>query len=221
MVEWNLYAIVMSENFGWSATEAGAGQMAGDLLGAIVLFMFARVREKKQGSGDEPTASPYPVWMRIPLNNGFLIIAMGGLLMAMASPDMLVCALGQIGMGTLYVLSLQLGTEMAVLYGLDNSVALHHHISTNYVAFNMGLLAAAAITLPLYEVLDEVPVLLGGGLLLVVGGILWLIFFGQRGELAVVRVRVSLHMCARIFMVVVRSFVLNHTPTTHRFFSPF
>lgn len=166
-----LYAIVMSEKFGWSATAAGAGQMSGDFGGAITLFVLARFNSKRR----------LPLSLRMPLNNGILIGLLGAMLMMMASPELAWCALGQVGMGTAYILSMQIGSEMALIYSLGDPAALNHHIATNFVSFNVGLMIATSITLPLYEQFGEQVPLLGGGLLLLAGALLWTIIFIRRG----------------------------------------
>jgi len=174
MIEGTLYAIIMSENFGWSATEAGAGQMAGDFGGAVILFTLA----SKRGTS---SCTRIPTILRMPLNNGILIVMLGVTLLMLSSSSLVIAAIAQLAMGALYIMSLQIGTEMAVLYGFGNPRALDHHISTNYIAFDGGLMIAAAIALPLYEAFDERVPLIGGGLMMIFGALLWILFFLRRG----------------------------------------
>lgn len=134
-VEWFLYAIIMSGKFGWSATAAGAGQMAGDLGGALVLLVLSRAgvagnsgsgdgSKPAEGlgtygavdgeQGDVPSKTPRRSLVRgiaryflfLPFNGAVLLLLFGALFVLMASPHMIIAAVGQVSARVIHAGSL-------------------------------------------------------------------------------------------------------------------
>eukprot|EP00041_Stephanoeca_diplocostata_P005729 m.67182 g.67182 ORF g.67182 m.67182 type:complete len:726 (+) comp15967_c1_seq8:292-2469(+) len=211
MVEWVLYAIIMSTEFGWSATAAGAAQMAGDLVAVVILLVIAHT----QGTAaDNPTGASCDTtsgadvamfagdgracadrvrcaagvawrgarWfvVHLPFNNTLLLLAFAALLVLMAQPTLAVAAVGQIGMGTVYVLGLQVATEMLLVYAHGDAAAGARLMSGSAIAFNLGLFTSALVAYSVYEAYSAQVVLYGAAVAVGAVAVAWVVAFGVR-----------------------------------------
>lgn len=118
--------------------------------------------------------------INLPFNNTLLLLSFAALLVLMAQPTLAVAAVGQIGMGTVYVLGLQVATEMLLVYAHGDAAAGARLMSGSAIAFNLGLFTSALVAYPVYEACSAQVVLFGAAVVIGAVGVLWLGAFGVR-----------------------------------------
>eukprot|EP00746_Dinoflagellata_sp_MGD_P139057 gnl/MRDRNA2_/MRDRNA2_72581_c0_seq1.p1 gnl/MRDRNA2_/MRDRNA2_72581_c0~~gnl/MRDRNA2_/MRDRNA2_72581_c0_seq1.p1 ORF type:complete len:564 (+),score=63.78 gnl/MRDRNA2_/MRDRNA2_72581_c0_seq1:147-1838(+) len=126
--EWNTYALFFREEHNWtSAMWAGICQMSGDVLGAIVMVLAAKVQkcitsEGHSEDGTQETKSRCLLFSK-PYNITWALLAFMTLSLGLASHSLQIAVASQTLMGTVYVFFFQWVNEMNMLYSFGDSEA--------------------------------------------------------------------------------------------------
>jgi len=169
-VEWNLFAVYFSDQYEWQASLSGFAQMAGDALGALILYFFrgygsTAASEKgntTKATPDHPESlnqtrrgsiSVYILksLLRPPFNLGSCIAIFGILFVLFTVPTFVVVTVAQVAMGTIYVL-IQTGVnELSVLYSFGNSTLFGNIAVRTNQAYNLGCVVAGLTSYVAYK----------------------------------------------------------------------
>eukprot|EP00747_Dinoflagellata_sp_TGD_P178980 gnl/TRDRNA2_/TRDRNA2_28990_c0_seq1.p1 gnl/TRDRNA2_/TRDRNA2_28990_c0~~gnl/TRDRNA2_/TRDRNA2_28990_c0_seq1.p1 ORF type:complete len:479 (+),score=41.04 gnl/TRDRNA2_/TRDRNA2_28990_c0_seq1:33-1439(+) len=150
VTEWSLFAVYFRQVFNWtSAFWAGAAQMAGDIIGALILVLIPKIKPfvkclRCSGSASCPLfAAPYHL--------SALLIAWAVLHVGLASPIFVIAVVAQVAMGTVFVFCCQAIAEMNQLYaGGDFSIHLRLQCLSGS-CFGLGVAVGGLVALWLYE----------------------------------------------------------------------
>ena len=189
VTEWCLYALIMSDGFGWSATAAGAAQMAGDLVGALVLFFLSRYFTDEttgaadDGGDDAPSRGPHCCrFVLLPFNMVWLLFAFAILLVMMADERVAVAVVGQVLMGTVYVLMVEVITELNILYGYGDPDLTAKYSNMTFVGYAIGGIIGTLIPTQLYGQYGAEMPLHAAAAAVALWGLVWLAAFSVRSH---------------------------------------
>jgi hypothetical protein len=195
VTEWCLYALIMSDSFGWSATAAGAAQMAGDLVGALVLFFFSRCFTDKTAGDNAPTSSRCCRFALLPFNMAWLLFLFAILLIMMADERFAVAVVGQVLMGTVYVLAVQVITELNILYGYGDADLTAKYSNMTFVGYASGTIIGTLITTQLKgRYGTELPLHIAATVVLL-WGLVWLAAFSVRSHRISAKLKDPIAVC--------------------------
>jgi hypothetical protein len=117
-VEWGVYSVYLSKKFGFSTLTMGAGQMAGDMGGAVLLLsttskplMTRALRQTEERQGREPWYDRLGLF-RLPFGLIWIALLYAVSFFTFAADDKNVAMGSQVIMGTLFVLSVQAVNEL-------------------------------------------------------------------------------------------------------------
>ena len=169
--EWALYAVFFREQYNWSSTWIGAGQMSGDLLAAsvlliVVVFCKAKPNEVTQDKNvdedkmtmsrgvdevDETSQSFFRGFVSAPYNIFFLSILIGLLNLLMVAPSFICSILAQIFMGTVYVFGIQAVNEIITVLTHGNHKLYRWIMYIHRILWDVAVSVTSLFALVAYE----------------------------------------------------------------------
>ena len=171
-----VFSLYFREIYDWNPTWIGIGQGAGDFIAGLLLLAMALRR------GDSENDS-VPAILRCCLPLPFIVSVLQlvycGLFMLMAAPYFVLSVLGQIFIGTVYVLTSQALQEMAAIYSRGDQTLYRKLAFLDAQAYNTGNFIASSSGVPLYMLNRRLPFYLAAATV-VCGNLLFTIFFCYR-----------------------------------------
>jgi hypothetical protein len=213
--EWALFAVFFRQQYNWSSSWTGAGQMSGDLLAASVLLVSVAACGSKSNSSKDETAktikdapekyapetpnNPQAQGARIggcchsfvsaPYNVFLLAITIGGLNLLMAAPNFVCSVVAQVLMGTVYVFGIQAVNEIISVLTRGSHSLYRRIMYIARILWDVAVSVTGLVALIVYEdVGPSVPfVAVGVGMLAL--SVVYLVFvvdrYGCRGRISV------------------------------------
>ena len=139
--EWSLFAIYFREEHAWSSAMIGISQSGGDILGALILLVSSVGRSGKPSrlSALVPTS----IFMSLFLSSACHV--------CLSMPNFLVAVVGQVLMGTSYVICAEALQEAFIVLCRGSAKRYNRCALYATYAFNLGGAPAGALSLYLYE----------------------------------------------------------------------
>lgn len=154
--EWSTYALYFREEHNWtSAMWAGICQMSGDVIGAFVLVLAAKLRSSKSSvvqseCSEQPRRSRCPLFSK-PYNIALLLGAWVVLNMGLTTHSLQLAVASQVLMGTVYVFFMQWVNEMNMLYAFGDAEAYMRIRTITLLIYTSLTAMASGSALLLYE----------------------------------------------------------------------
>jgi hypothetical protein len=180
-VEWVTFAVYFRQVFGWeSPALAGAAQMSGDIVAAVILVLAAKFKSK--ASSPSAAVNKTHCCKRLfahPYMITYLMLAWASLHVLLASPVFAVAVTSQVLMGTVYVFVVQYIVELNTLYSDGNTRVFLLQTSLSSFCYSI-FQAMTGLTMPVYEGVGvQVPFYLAAGVAFVFA-ILYTVLFARR-----------------------------------------
>eukprot|EP00746_Dinoflagellata_sp_MGD_P017495 gnl/MRDRNA2_/MRDRNA2_140182_c0_seq1.p1 gnl/MRDRNA2_/MRDRNA2_140182_c0~~gnl/MRDRNA2_/MRDRNA2_140182_c0_seq1.p1 ORF type:complete len:635 (-),score=74.44 gnl/MRDRNA2_/MRDRNA2_140182_c0_seq1:287-2191(-) len=151
--EWSTYALYFREEHNWSsAMWAGICQMSGDMFGAVILTVAARMKSSKGHAEDSnrQTQSGCALFSK-PYHIAWLLVAWLVLNLGLTMHSLKIAVASQVLMGTVYVFFMQWSNEMNMLYAFGDSDAYVKLRTMSLFLYTTFTALGAGLALLLYE----------------------------------------------------------------------
>lgn len=154
--EWSTYALYFREEHNWtSAMLAGVCQMAGDVVGALMLIVSARLTGSKPTKAlsehSEQQTRPRCPLLSKPYNLAMLLGAWVVLNMGLTMRSLHLAVISQVLMGTVFVFFLQWVNEMNMFYAFGDSETYAQIRTMTMAIFSTLCAIASGAALLLYD----------------------------------------------------------------------